>query len=215
MKTKIILFFCIIPFIGIAQADSTYNPKFLSAMQKQIAVMDTASQLSTWQSCYNGFERLAGIENKQWLPPYYMAFCILMQSYYADTKKVDEFCDNADRLLAKADSISPNNSEIHVLKAISASARIRVNPMSRGAKFGKLSSQELSKAASLDSLNPRVDLTQGQGLFYTPPAFGGGKDKAKPVFESSVKKYGIFVPASSIAPAWGRKKAEDMLAQCK
>jgi hypothetical protein len=51
--------------------------------------------------------------------------------------------------------------------------------------------------------------------FYTPPAFGGGKDKAQPLFEEAIKRYKAFKPANSIMPTWGEKKAEEMLAECK
>jgi hypothetical protein len=50
-------------------------------------------------------------------------------------------------------------------------------------------------------------------LFGTPPQFGGGKDKAKPLFEKSVALYKAAKPAT-LAPTWGQKQAEDMLAQC-
>ncbi|HTL81173.1 MAG TPA: hypothetical protein VL651_05690 [Bacteroidia bacterium] len=190
------------------------NPKYVAAMKKQLVIMDTASTQATYQGCFNAFERVAGAEPTQWLPWYYQALSLIMESYFVDTKQVDAFCDQADACLVKADSISPNNSEIYVLRSISTSARIRVSPMSRGAKFGKESGVLLQKAQDLDSTNPRVYFTKAQGLYYTPPAFGGGKDKAKVQAQKALTEYDIFKPKNSLCPNWGRKQAQKLLDDC-
>jgi len=51
-------------------------------------------------------------------------------------------------------------------------------------------------------------------LFGTPPQFGGGKDKAKPVFEKAVQLYKDAKP-KDLYPRWGQKQSEDMIAQCQ
>jgi hypothetical protein len=51
-------------------------------------------------------------------------------------------------------------------------------------------------------------------LFNTPAEYGGGKDKAKPVFQKSVDLFKSFKPKSDLHPKWGQKIAEDMLAKC-
>jgi hypothetical protein len=66
----------------------------------------------------------------------------------------------------------------------------------------------------LDPNNPRLYYLQGMTLFNTPEQFGGGKDKAKPVFEKSVA---LFKTAQSkeLYPDWGKDQAEQMLARCQ
>lgn len=190
------------------------NKKFVAAMEKNIAMLDTSKTKEQFQQCFNNFERISNAEKGEWLPKYYMAYCSLMMSYGDETSKTDDYCDKADQLLVLADSLSPNNSEIYTLRSLSASARIRVNPMARGAKYGQLSGTLLAKAKELDANNPRAYLLDGQGKFYTPPAFGGGKDKAKPILEEAVKKFAAFKPASTIAPNWGEARAKQMLEAC-
>ena len=91
-----------------------------------------------------------------------------------------------------------------------------VDPMSRGRKYGTIANQFYKTAEKLDSLsNPRPLYLGGQGLFYTPKMFGGGKERAKPVLALSVVKYATFKPASDIAPHWGQKQATDLLKQCE
>jgi hypothetical protein len=56
---------------------------------------------------------------------------------------------------------------------------------------------------------------KGTGLLYTPPQYGGGKDKALPALEEAVAKFKTFKPASSIMPHWGEARANEVLEQCK
>jgi hypothetical protein len=67
---------------------------------------------------------------------------------------------------------------------------------------------------ALDPNNPRLYYLQAMSLFNTPAQFGGGKDKAKPVFEKSVALFKA-AQAKPLYPSWGRPQAENMLAQCQ
>ena len=214
MKRKILLPLLLL-LVSVVSAQTDTTSKYYAAMKKQVAIADTAKTIPSLQQAYNGFERIANAEKKEWLPDYYMAYCLIMQSYMDDVKKTDDYCDKANSLLNRADSISPNNSEILALRAMCSSARIRVNPMSRGAKYGKESGEWLDKAEAADSTNPRIYMMRGQGMYYTPAAFGGGKDKAKPILENAIRKYDAFKPASGIHPHWGRYRAQQLLDECK
>ena len=46
---------------------------------------------------------------------------------------------------------------------------------------------------------------------HTPPAFGGGEKKAKPVFELALEKFKTFKPESNLHPTWGKEEAEKEL----
>src|ERR1035438_3754940 len=166
------------------------SSKFILVMEKNIASMDTAKSIESYKLIANSFERTANVERKEWLPKYYIAICyITIANMEKNNDKVDDDCDKADGYLNKADSISPENSEIYCLKSWSASSRIRVNPMMRGQKFGTISGEYSQKAMKFDPTNPRPYYLSGMGKFYTPPAFGGGKDKAQPLFEEAIKRY--------------------------
>ena len=62
--------------------------------------------------------------------------------------------------------------------------------------------------------NPRIYYLQGQSLFNTPPAFGGGKDKAKPLFEKAIALFKTDKP-KPLWPNWGLDATEDQLAKCQ
>ncbi len=190
------------------------NPKYISAMEKNVAALDTTRDGLKLQALANNFERITSAEKTEWLPCYYAAYCYVNMTYSTKGDAIDTYCDKADKFIHVADSISPNNSEIYTLRAQIASARISVNPMSRGQKYGTMSGEFREKAKELDKTNPRPYYLEGTAYFYTPPMFGGGKDKAKPVFEKAATMYEAFKPASSIAPNWGKNSTQYFIKEC-
>lgn len=184
-------------------------------MEESVAMFDTAKTLNSYLSIANRFERIAAKEKKEWLPRYYAAYAYIIANYLELSKKQrDLMIDKAVSFTAKADSLSPDNVEITLIKAYIYQARLSVKPASRGREYGIKSYNMLEIAHQRDSTNPRYDFLKGQDLFYTPPMFGGGADKAKPYLENALKKYDNFVPESSIHPNWGKKRTELILSQC-
>jgi hypothetical protein len=196
-------------FFGIAQ-----NPKYIAVMEKTIAILDTARGVEQLRNSANTFERIANREKSEWLPIYYVAYCYATMTHRSKGNIIDTYCDKAETFINKADSIAPNNSEVYALKGEIAAARISVNPIARAQKYGAQSEIFRNKAKELDPSNPRPWLLEGENKFYTPPAFGGGKNKAKPAFEKALELYKTFKAASVIHPNWGKKEAEYFLKKC-
>lgn len=195
-------------------AANAQNKKFISGMKKSLTALDSVKKNEQYQGVANEFERIANAEKKEWLPNYYAAFCYIMLAFDAPTDKIDSYCDKADAFLRKADSISPKNSEVFVLKAMVASARIGVNPMARGMQYGMESGSAIEKAISYDPKNPRAFLQKGTSAFFTPEMYGGGAKAAKPDLEKAVEYFKTFKPASEIHPGWGKARATELLRQC-
>jgi hypothetical protein len=193
------------------------SEKFTMAMKKNLSAMDTAFRdPASLLSVANNFERIASAEKTQWLPYYYAAFCQVNVGYMQqDKEKIDAIADKAAVLLAKADSLSPNNSEVSCVKSMIASCHMMVNPMQRWQQYGTESSQNIEAAITQDATNPRPYFLKGQGLKYTPEQFGGGCKTAKPLLEEAATKYASFKPASDISPDWGKGLVEKLLAECK
>ena len=201
-------------FVSLSIGAMSQNKKYQDAMEKNVAGVDTSRTIEQLQPLENTFERIANAEKKEWLPYYYAAYCNVSMSYVVKGDDIDTYCDKADALVKKADSLSPDNSEIQALKAQIAGARISVNPMVRGRKFGSEAAELREKSKKLDPTNPRPWMLEGMSLFYTPPAFGGGKDKAKVSYTKALELYNGFKPASSIHPRWGKGTTEYFLKQC-
>lgn len=162
----------------------------------------------------NKMERVATAEAKEWLPQYWVAYGLIKESYAHGTPaEKDVMLDKAEEYIKKAEALSPKNAEIEVLKANFSSGRLLVDPMSRWQKYGALFEQHLAEAAKLDPTNPRVDYLKATNLFHTPESFGGGKDKARPYFESSLKKFETFKSPNSYSPGWGKVESEYFMGQ--
>lgn len=193
------------------------SEKFTTAMKKNLAALDSSFKSPpNLLIVANNFERIASAEKSQWLPYYYAAFCQVNYGFIQqDKSKTDGYADKAAELIAKADSLSPNNSEISCIKSMIASCHMMVDPMQRWQQYGEESSTNLEAAISRDPNNPRPYYLKGQGLRYTPEQFGGGCKTAKPELQTAMDKYAAFKPSSELAPDWGRQRTEMLLNECK
>ncbi|MEO6404237.1 MAG: hypothetical protein ABIY51_05530 [Ferruginibacter sp.] len=201
-----------ITLLGLMQMSWAQSEKYMSAMKKNISIMDTAKGADMNTMLANNFERIGEAEKTQWLPYYYASFCTVINAFgEQDKSKVDMIADKASDLIDKAEKLSENNSEIYVIKSMIASARLMVDPQSRWMKYGPVSSENIQKAKLADPANPRPVYLEGQSKFYTPEAMGGGKGAARPYFEKSLALYESFKPATEISPNWGKEQVTRFL----
>jgi len=210
MKVFYTLLICTF-FFGIAHADDS---KYISAMKKNIAKIDSAQSVDDFLDAANSFERIALAEKDKWIPYYYASMVYVLASF-TDTlnEKKDGYLDKSDYFINIADSLQQDESEIYTMKGMIAQARMSIDPMNRWQKYGSSSTQNFQKAIELDTLNPRPEYLIGVSLFYTPEQFGGGPQAAKPYFEKSLKKYDEFKPDNELMPNWGREMVEQMMKQ--
>lgn len=210
MKTKGIIVLLLIFSLGIF----AQNKKYIVQMKKSIAFLDSAKDEAQYLAAASIFEKIAATEKKDWLPVYYAGMAYVLAAYEKEGEDIDKWADKADVCINRADSLSKENSEIYVLKAMCSSSRIMVDPMSRGFMYGKEAYDYSQKAMTLDPNNPRPYANKGQGTFYTPEAFGGGAKKARPYIEKALERYKTFKPQSELHPNWGHKMCEDLLKKC-
>lgn len=191
------------------------NDQYEAAMKKNVSILDTTENLFELETVANNFERIASVTNNQWLPYYYASLARVRTAFMQkDKSKIDPIVDEAEALEKKADALNPDQAEILCLKSLIASARIAVDPQTRGMQYGPEAGQLLQQAQSIAPNNPRVTLLLGQSAFYTPAQWGGGKDKAKPLLEKAIQQFSTFKPATDLSPNWGKGLAEYLLAQC-
>ncbi|KRP06379.1 MAG: hypothetical protein ABR95_13830 [Sphingobacteriales bacterium BACL12 MAG-120813-bin55] len=210
MKKINLLLLLLLPLMSFSQ-----NQKFIDAMTRSLEEMSNAATAEAFLAVSNRFERIALAEKTEWLPYYYAAYARSVSAFIAgDKSKVDEVLDVAQKLVDVADSLSPDNSEIVLMKAMVLAGRISVDPMSRGMQYGMQSGMLMQRAITLDDSNPRSYYMMGQSLFYTPEQFGGGKEAGCNMLEIAREKYATFQPASSIHPTWGEEQLVELLKQC-
>ncbi|WP_436485098.1 hypothetical protein [Chitinophaga sp. ARDCPP14] len=192
------------------------SAQYTEAMTKQTSDLDSSSIFTPdgLQQKANTFERIADAEKSQWLPYYYAAYMEVMQALtLKDKSQIDPLADKAEANLDKAEALSPKNSEIACIRSLVATARLTVDPMSRGMKYGPEAASLLEQAKSFNPENPRIYMLQGQSLLFTPEQWGGSKSKAKTTLELALEKFAAFKPESSIAPHWGEPYTRKLLEQ--
>ena len=201
---------------GLQAQSAPANEKFVKTMEKTLSGMDTLKTAEQWLAKSNTFERIAQKETGEWLPAYYVALCqAMIFNLDQDASKHEAICDKTDKNLAIADSLSPNNSEIYVLRSMAAGMHIRLNPMLNGQKYGPLAGMLIEKAIALDPENPRAYMQKGITTYFTPPQWGGSPEKGKELMETAAKKFETFKPASGIHPDWGKEVNEKVLEMAK
>ena len=199
---------CFLALSSIAQ-----SPRFQQGMQANLALFDSIKTPEEYVGLAASFERIADAEKNQWLPYYYAALSNVLRGFSDAKANKDELAERADALIAKAEAIDPKNAEIFLLKSMTSTLHMLVDPSSRWQQYGAAVNENREKAKQLDPNNPRVYFLEGQNVFGTPKEFGGGKEKAKPLFEKSVELFKTYKPAGNLYPSWGQKSAEQMLQQ--
>ena len=182
-------------------------------MQKNIATLDAAKSVNDLQDVAASFERVGDAEKTQWLPYYYAALAQTWIGWRPEVKDKDANAEKIKAYLAKAEAIE-KNAELYAIENMVATQQMIVDPQTRWQTNGMEASAALQNGLKLDPNNPRLYYLQGESLFGTPVQFGGGKDKAKPVFEKAIALFKAAQP-KPLYPTWGQKQAEEKLAQCQ
>jgi hypothetical protein len=208
MKSILVSFMMLLTLVSSAQSD-----KYVDAMKKNLALFDSARTTADLQTVANTFERIGDAEKTQWLPYYYAGLSLATAGWNdpnldkdANSTRINMLCDKAEAL--------DKNSEIYALRNMSATQEMMVDPQTRWATYGIQASKALEDGMKLNPDNPRLYYLKGESLFNTPPAFGGGKDKAKPVFEKAVALFKLDKP-KPLWPHWGLERTQEQLAKCQ
>ena len=212
MKKILLSFLLFASAAAMAQSD-----KFTQAMQNNIAKFDSVNTTADYQALAASFESIGDEEKTQWLPYYYAALALTNAGWASASLDKDENAEKVKALCDKADAITTDNAdkaEILSIRNMAATQQMLVDPQSRWMSYGQEASGDLQKAMMLNPDNPRLYYLQGMSVFGTPEQFGGGKEKAKPIFERAVALYKTEQP-KPLYPHWGQKSAEDKLAECQ
>jgi hypothetical protein len=208
MKKLFLISLLLAAICANAQSD-----KYVAAMKKNLELMDSAKTTADFQNVSNAFERIGDAEKTQWLPYYYAGLALTRIGWIDQKVDKDANADKIKTLCDKAEAID-KNAEILTIRNMAATQEMMVDPQTRWQTYGMEASADLQKGMQLDPNNPRLYYLQGMSLFNTPEQFGGGKDKAKPVFAKSVELF-KKEEHKPLYPNWGKDQAEQMLAKCQ
>jgi hypothetical protein len=192
---------------------SAQSDRYTEAMKKNLVLFDSSKTTADYQALANTFERIGEAEKTQWLPYYYAALALATSGWNdpnldkdANSTRINTLCDKAVAL--------DNNSEIYALRNMAATQQMLVDPQTRWQTYGMQATKDLDEGLKLNPDNPRLYFLRGESIFNTPPAFGGGKEKAKPIFEKALALFKEDKP-KPLHPNWGKERTEEELAKCQ
>jgi len=190
---------------------------FEKAMTEKIAKVEDHKTPDEFTALANDFDRIGTKENTQWLPYYYAAFATIQKGRILmrgdDKSGLDAVAADAEKYIAKAEALSPNNAELFILKKMTSGLRMMADPMSRYMSEAPVAQQALAKAQELDPNNPRITVLQAEDAYFTPEQFGGSKTKGAELFKKAIEQFNTYKSKSSLDPKWGKAEAEYFLSQ--
>lgn len=161
------------------------------------------------------FHDLSSQQKNEWLAPLYCGLCYILASFKeSDTKQKDQLCDEAQLFLDTANFRHADVSELAAVQAFLYQARIDVSPLERGLEYSHKADAEIKIAETANPADPRPYFLYAMNVYYTPKVFGGGPEKALPLFEEAAEKFDAFVPQFPFMPHWGKQQNQDMITRC-
>jgi len=201
--------------LGLLVSTVAYSQPVDSVLAQTYSMFQNAQSYPQLLMASNRFKLIAAHYPLSWLADYYAAWSIAVLSFRTPDKKTrDPMLDQADAYFQKIERLDTSNDEVAVLGALLAQARLSVSPASRHGKYGAIANTYLALAKKINPDNPRIYYLKGNALFYTPKLFGGGAEKALPLYE---KAEPLFVKDSHEInkPHWGKKETGMMMQQCR
>ncbi|MCR9182987.1 MAG: hypothetical protein NXH73_08675 [Flavobacteriaceae bacterium] len=206
MEKVLLILALTISFLGVSQTN------YEQGMQQALQLWGEGN--TTEASAL--FERIAGVEENNWLPNYYVALVNTTQAF--QTKEPGASMALLHKAQEKLDAIKDtqeNNVEVLVLQAMIYTAHIARDPMTNGQSLSGKVMQLYGKAEALAPQNPRVVLNKAQFEMGTAQFFGTDTAPICANIEQSLELFDTFKPESPFHPSWGKNQAEQALKSCK
>jgi len=197
----------------ISATANNYN----QAMTNALETMKTARTADELSAVANQFERISNVEPTQWLPLYYQAFSKIRISFMLkdDVEKRDAYLDDAQKSIDAMLELSPTESEIYTLQSLLHTARLVIDPMTRGQQMMMKSGQAVGKAIELNPANPRAQYVllsneMGQAQFF-------GKDVSEfcPRVNALLNNWEELNKSPEFYPVWGKSEVQGLDRNCK
>lgn len=217
MKTNIqliaVLFFVMNSLYAV---DPAYN----KAMASQLEAMGEASTVEEFQSVANGFDRIAQMNPKEWLPAYYRALAQSTVGYMnkGDKEAQDRAFQLAQKTLRECIERTGENSELIALKGYTIMGELTVDPQTRGQELSGKAMKAFGRALKLDPENPRAMAMMAQMQLGMSSFFGEGPEKACGMAKQSLQlfeKEKTIENRNPFAPTWGEENAQQVITKCK
>ncbi|PLX11553.1 MAG: hypothetical protein C0598_07920 [Marinilabiliales bacterium] len=188
---------------------------FDKLMKKNLQTLRVKNEKVNFVEVADNFAKIAENNPNRFEPLYYSAYSYIMASWeFYDLTKKTELLSKAYDAIDKGLLLSPENAELIVLKAFYYQAMILTNPQKFGPTYSKKASELFSKVQRIEPSNPRAQFLMAQNTYYTPVEYGGGKDKALPLFKKAAGFFKSQETSNYLSPIWGEQTNNKMILEC-
>ena len=161
------------------------------------------------------FERIANVEKDNWLPSYYAANVLIVQSFGSkDMTTTNDILEKAKIYIAEAHKRSESNSEIYTLEGLLYTGYVAMDPATYGMTLSGKIMELHSKAVALDPNNPRaknnqIEYEMGGARFFGQPMAPFCKR-----LESVIPMYDAQNTEIPFAPTYGKERLIETIENC-
>jgi tetratricopeptide (TPR) repeat protein len=216
-KLNLIIFPLLILFAFNASFADDFSDAIIKA-KKKFKEATNNNDRTTLIKLRGDFERILQLKKNEWLVNYYLAEVDMLISYTymekQDNDNIKKYTQSSLALLDKVTDLKDDFGEAWILKLAVNSNRWTYEFDKMNDILAKLTEAE-DMAKKHDPENPRFYLVKGMNTYYTPENFGGGADKALPLFEKSVEYFKTYKIKDDTYPDWGTDMCYGMVALCK
>jgi hypothetical protein len=190
--------------------------KYQKSMGATLGGFAEAETVEDYRELGNKFMMIAEAEKSEWLPYYYHAQCYILMSFDASQapEKKDEYLDVAKQSVEQMLELAPGQSEVYVMQGLLFTARLMVDPMTRGQKYSALSAQAIGTALGIEPDNPRAQYMQIANEMGTARFFGNDISTSCEKAQTLYAEWDNYKPKSRIDPNWGKGQLAGILKQC-
>jgi hypothetical protein len=187
-----------------------------------VTQLDKAATIKDYQSLADQFSSYAQAHPQEWLTHYYTAVSNAQIAWLHenDGETIEPFADKAEAAIKQSLALLDTNtqkkelSEVYVVLSMVNRARVFVNPMTYGRKFGPAAGRYIQLALNANPHNARASYLAGWEKYATPKMWGGDKKKAKELLTQAIQQLDAQ-PAGGNNPRWGRKETDALLNKLK
>jgi hypothetical protein len=176
-----------------------------------VAAFNASSNNTDYTHLIQEFEKLDAINNKDWIPSYYLAL-IYSRISINNTKDAEMHADKALYWSKKSINITAND-ETYCIYAMAHIVKMAVNPFVRFVKYQAVIYDNLNKSKKINPNNPRPIILEAKLQMNLPRLFGGGCKQAKPLIIKAQQLIENQLP-QSILPTWGRLSLSELKEGC-
>jgi len=128
--------------------------------------------------------------------------------------KKDEYLDVAQQSVDKMLELAAGESEVFVMQGLLYTARLMIDPVTRGQKFGALSGQAIGTALGIEPENPRARYMQLANEMGTARFFGSDVSASCEKATILLAEWDNYQTKSPIHPRWGKGRLVGLMKQC-